>query len=100
MMKSHKKKLKSEKEEAEFWDKHSVVDFFEDSEEVKAPQLSQAAKEKILQKRKNKVLLTIRLDQGLIDQTKQIAEKKAVGYQTLMRIWIAEGLNHAKHSQI
>lgn len=90
-------KFKSEKEEAEFWDTHSALDYLDDTVEVKEPIiLSPALKKKIEKKRKNKVLLTLRLDQSLIKETKKIAEQKAIGYQTLMRMWIAEGLSQEK----
>ena len=89
-------KFKSEEQEAAFWDKHSAVDFLDDTIETNDIKLSPALKKKILERRKNKVLLTLRLDQDLIDKAKQLAGKKAVGYQTLMRMWIAEGIEHER----
>jgi predicted DNA binding CopG/RHH family protein len=87
-------KFKSEQEEIEFWDTHSSVNYLEDSEEVKdPPELSDELKEKIIGRKQKKRLLTLRLDQELIDRTKEIAQRKAIGYQTLMRMWIAESLN-------
>ena len=88
-------KFKSEKEERAFWDTHSVVDYLENTEEVEEPvQLSEKLKNKIKQRKKR--LLTIRLDEEIIEATKKTANKKAVGYQTLMRMWIVEGLNRDK----
>lgn len=89
-------KFKSEKEEAEFWDTHSIVDYFDDMQEAAPLKLSPKLKEKLEARRRNKVLLTLRIDPRLIDQAKQVAEQKAIGYQTLMQMWIAEGLNHEK----
>ena len=86
--------FKSEQEEIEFWDSHSSVDYLEDTEDVKEQiELSSELQKKILNRKQRKKLLTIRLDQELIDRTKKIAKRKAIGYQTLMRMWIAEGLN-------
>ncbi|HPZ07365.1 MAG TPA: CopG family antitoxin [Candidatus Eremiobacteraeota bacterium] len=88
--------FKSEEEEIEFWDTHSSVDYFDDTEEVKEKiEISNELQKKILKRKQKKKLLTIRLDQELIDKTKKIAKSKAIGYQTLMRMWIAEGLNRA-----
>jgi len=90
------KKFKSEKEEAQFWDKHSAVDFLKETQEVNDFELSDSLKAKIIKRRQNKVLLTLRVDPDLIEQTKKIAERKAIGYQTLMRMWIADGLDQEK----
>ena len=87
-------KFKTEEEEIKFWDTHSLTDYIDDTEEVKEPiVLSEELKSKILSRRKLKKPLTLRLDPELIERTKLVAQKKAVGYQTLMRMWIAEGLN-------
>lgn len=88
-------KFKSEKEERTFWNTHSVADYLEDTEEIEETiQISEKLKSKIKQRKKK--LLTIRLDEEIIEATKKAAYKKAVGYQTLMRMWIVEGLNRDK----
>ena len=92
-------KFKSQKEEIEFWDTHDLTDYLDDMEEVKEPiELSAGLKSKIIRRRHAKKLLTLRLDKDLIDKAKRVARKKAIGYQTLMRMWIAEGLNREKAS--
>lgn len=92
-------KFKNEKEEAEFWAKHSSIDYLDDTEETAEPiELSKSLKNKIVERRKNKKLLTLRIDDKLIKDAKHIAQKKAVGYQTLMRMWIAEGIRKEKAS--
>lgn len=92
-------KFENEKEEAEFWAQHSSLDYLDDTEEVTEPiVISDALKNKIVKRRENKKLLTLRIDDTLIKDAKRIAQKKAVGYQTLMRMWIAEGINREKAS--
>ncbi|MBI2264460.1 MAG: hypothetical protein HYU64_04735 [Armatimonadetes bacterium] len=87
-------KFQSEKEEIEFWETHSLSDYLDDTEDVaEAIELSDALRKRILARGQKKRLLTLRLDEDLIDRTKKVARKKAIGYQTLMRLWIAEGLN-------
>lgn len=90
-------KFKSEREAAEFWATHSVADYWDDTQEVREPiRVSKELQGKIINRRQAKRLLTLRLDRDLIDQAKKVARKKAVGYQTLMRMWIAEGLRREK----
>ncbi len=87
-------KIKSEKEEAEFWDQHSAAEYIEGTEEVKGLDLSSRLKEEIIERRKKKKkLLTLRLDQETIEKAKEIARTKSVGYQTLMRMWIVERIH-------
>lgn len=42
--------------------------------------------------RLSKEPLSIRIDPRHVDLAKQIAERKSIGYQTLMRMWIVEGI--------
>jgi len=76
-------KFKSLREESEFWDTHSILDYWEDTKPVKGP---------IIDARPPKKLVPIRLDEALIDAAKRIATTKGVGYQTLLRMWAYEGL--------
>ena len=80
--------FKSEAEEAEFWSTHSSADYdFVDTGET--VELAGALKRRVQQR---KQLLTLRLEKKQIDQAKRIARRKSLGYQTLMRMWIAEGI--------
>jgi len=45
-----------------------------------------------------KRLLTIRVDPEQIEMTRKIAKRKSIGYQTLMRMWIAEGIERELES--
>ncbi|MDQ7839257.1 MAG: CopG family antitoxin [Thermodesulfobacteriota bacterium] len=90
-------KFKSEEEEIHFWDTHSLADYWDDTEEVREPiQVSEELRKKIIKRRENKQLLTIRIEKDLIEKAKKVARKKAIGYQTQMRMWIAEGIQREK----
>jgi predicted DNA binding CopG/RHH family protein len=84
-------KFKSEQEEREFWDTHDFTDYLDDTEPVKSFTLTDELKKKIEEKKKKRHL-TIRINQKEIDQAKLFAEEKGIGYQTLMRMWIIEGI--------
>lgn len=82
--------FKDEAEEAAYWSKHSTVPFAGEEEEfILSPTVRRG-----IQQRKQ--LLSIRLDPRYIEQAKQVAEAKGIGYQTLMRMWIVEGLEREK----
>ena len=84
-MSKNKKKLtpnfKNEDEEREFWATHDVTDYFdmEKAERAIFPNLKSSTKR-----------ISIRLPENLIFRLKQIANKKDVPYQSLMKIFLAE----------
>jgi predicted DNA binding CopG/RHH family protein len=85
-------KFKSEKEEARFWDTHDLSQYWDQLEEVDemielAPELA-----KRIQERMKKRMLAIRLEEWQIARTKEIAQKKGLPYQQLMRQWISKGI--------
>ena len=94
-MKKKVPKFKSEEEEARFWETHSSLDYPEEFTEVEKPfefapaLLEKAAKRKEERKRH----LTLRMGQHQIDLAKVIAKYRGLGYQTLMRVWVIEGIH-------
>lgn len=97
-------KFKSEEEEARFWDTHSPLDYPNEFVEVEEPfkfapaLLREAAKRREGKKRS----LTLRMGQLQIDLAKVIAKYKGLGYQTLMRMWVVEGIHKelAAHPEV
>jgi len=77
-------KFKSAQEEAEFWETHSPLDFPGEFEEVKEP---------IVDRRARKKDIYIRIDPEAIDLARTIGAELGIGYQTLFRMWIMEGLS-------
>jgi len=89
MTKSKKQQLskvpvfKSRKEEAEFWDTHSPLDFpdyWEDEE---------AGIEKPL---RHEMVLSVRLDEGTVKKMEDLSRRRHIGKSTLARMLIIEGL--------
>jgi len=81
--------LGSEEAEAKFWDIHNTLDYAR-GEPVGLelePELARKLAEKQGTKR-----VTLRLREQQIAAAKAIARKRDIPYQTLMRSWIAEGI--------
>lgn len=86
--------FKTEEEEARFWDTHSPLDYPGEFSEVKDPfEFASSLLKKVTESRKErKRQLTLRMGQRQIDLAKVIARYRGLGYQTLMRIWVIEGI--------
>lgn len=95
-MKKRKKipKFKSEKEEAEFWSKHSPLDYPDEFKEIKKPFqfdvdfLKKMAKEH----KEKKKTLTLRMEESQVLLAKIIANRLGDYYQSLIRDWVREGI--------
>jgi hypothetical protein len=87
-------KFKTEEEEAHFWDTHSPLDYPGEFVDVKEPfEFVPSLLKKAAERRKErKRSLTLRMGQRQIDLAKVIARYRGLGYQTLMRIWVIEGI--------
>jgi predicted DNA binding CopG/RHH family protein len=42
--------------------------------------------------RRRKTVISLRLDPDQIDKAKKVAARKSIGYQTQLRLWIAQGI--------
>lgn len=76
-------KFKSEREEAKFWENHSITEFEDDLVEIKYVRFPKPRKR----------LISLRIDDTMISSLKKTAAKKGLGYLTLIRMWIAERLS-------
>jgi len=74
-------KFKNEDEERDFWAKADSSEYFDFSKPVRAsfPNLKFSTK-----------TVSIRLTQSLLNALKELANKKDVPYQSLMKIYLAE----------
>jgi predicted DNA binding CopG/RHH family protein len=89
--------FKSEAEEAEFWDTHNSLDYLESDEPVEIeldPELAAKIRERAQTKR-----VTLRLRVSQIEAAKEIARKKDIPYQTMIRSWVAEAIQREQESQ-
>jgi hypothetical protein len=71
----------SREEEAEFWDTHSLADYWDEFKPVRvrfAKNLSEG--------------ITIRLDPETLRQVRVLAKEKGIGPTVLIRMWIMERL--------
>jgi predicted DNA binding CopG/RHH family protein len=87
-------KLKSESEEADWWASRAGREYVKQqsaeaqSKGIKARGSSLVAK--MNQKRSEQI--AIRLPQGDLAQARKLAERKGIGYQTLLKMLVHEGL--------
>lgn len=83
----------SDNEAADYFETHSVADVWNQLPEAKPAKVSKALKKSILERHAaRKSPISIRLGPDQIAAAKKIAAAKSVGYQTQLRMWIAEGI--------
>ncbi len=75
-------KFKSDKELAQFWDKHSLADFEEDL----IP-----GKDTVFIK-PDKQIVSLRLERKMVKTLKILAARKGIGYSSLLRMWVIEDI--------
>ena len=72
--------FKTDKEDAEFWDTHSLADYEEDLEPAYD----------VIVERPERQVISLRLDKKIVRTLKAFAMKKGIGYSPLLRMWIRE----------
>jgi predicted DNA binding CopG/RHH family protein len=86
-------KFKSDKEAAEYFGAHSLAGVWDDLPEGQRVKLSTTLAKAIRERHaRAKSPISLRLVPEQIAAAKKIAAKKSVGYQTQLRMWIAEGI--------
>jgi|SRR5580704_13934288 predicted DNA binding CopG/RHH family protein len=86
-------KFSSDKAAAEYFETHSVADVWNQLPEGKVVKPSKAVARSIRKRHgAAKSPISIRLGLEQIAAAKRIAAAKSVGYQTQLRMWIAEGI--------
>lgn len=81
--------FKSEQEEADFWDTHDSTEYLDDMEPEEAT---------FVDARPRKRSISLRIDADAIDELRNIADRKGMGYQTLIRMWVMERLEKEKRA--
>ena len=85
--------FRSDEEAANYFQTHSVADMWGQLPEAVPAKVSKALEKSIRQRHATaKSPISIRLDPEQIAAAKKIAAAKSVGYQTQLRMWIAEGI--------
>lgn len=92
----------SSNEAAEYFDTHSMAEMWDILPESQPVRLSKAWADKIRKRHASvKSPISIRLAVDRIAAAKKIAAAESVGYQTQLRMWIAEGIRReAKRASI
>ena len=86
-------KLSSDEAAAEYFETHSVADVWNQLPEAKPLKLSKTLTKTIRERHAAaKSPISIRLGPDQITAARKIAAAKSVGYQTQLRMWIAEGI--------
>jgi predicted DNA binding CopG/RHH family protein len=86
-------KFGSDKEAPEHFESHSVAGVWDQLPTAKKAKLSAPPTKSIRDRRESaKAPISIRLVPEQIAAAQKIAAKKSVGYQTQLRMWIAEGI--------
>jgi|SRR5580692_10458185 predicted DNA binding CopG/RHH family protein len=86
-------RFRSDQEAAEYFETHSVADVWDQLPAGKQSKLSAALAQSIRERHSaTKSPISIRLVPEQIAAAKKIAAAKSVGYQTQLRMWIAEGI--------
>jgi predicted DNA binding CopG/RHH family protein len=86
-------KFQSDQEAAEYFESHSVASVWDQLPEAPQAKPSPALTRKISDRHaRAKSPISLRLAPEQIAAAKHIAAAKSVGYQTQLRMWIAEGI--------
>jgi hypothetical protein len=86
-------KFRSDQAAAEYFDSHSVAGVWDQLPETSPAKPDPALAKKIRDRHaKAKSPISLRLTAEQIAAAKHIAAAKSVGYQTQLRMWIAEGI--------
>lgn len=85
--------FQSNRDAAEYFESHSVASVWDQLPEAPRVKLSPALARKIRDRHaRAKAPISLRLAPEQIAAAKHIAAAKSVGYQTQLRMWIAEGI--------
>ena len=86
-------RFRSDEETDNYFQTHSVTDVWNQLPEAEPVKVSRALEKSIRDRHAvAKSPISIRLDSEQIAAAKKIAAAKSVGYQTQLRMWIAEGI--------
>lgn len=82
---------------AAFFDTHDISELWEQMRQVPAFKLPSAQIDAIRKRHADrKTAVSLRLEPAQIRDTRRIAARKSIGYQTQLQLWIAEGIHREK----
>lgn len=83
--------FRSDQQAADFWASHDSAGYASRLKEQPVT-VDAALRRRVAERAEAKKPVTLRLENQQIIRAKELARRKSVPYQTLMRMWIAEGL--------
>ncbi|HUK17972.1 MAG TPA: hypothetical protein VLW65_16220 [Bryobacteraceae bacterium] len=95
-------RFRSDKEAADYFQTHSLAEVWDQLPQVEPAKASEGLEKSIRERHTAaKSPISIRLGPEQIAAAKKIAAAKSVGYQTQLRMWIAEGIRReAKRAKV
>jgi len=84
-------RLRSDRAAADFWTTHDSAPYASTLKEERIA-VNPRLRRRVAARAAAKKAVTLRLENQQIALVKEVARRKSVPYQTLMRMWIAEGL--------
>jgi len=91
--------FKNDREAADFWATHDSARYAGELEEEKVA-VDSRLRRRVRARAAVKRAVTLRLENQQISGAKEIARRKSIPYQTLMRMWIAEGLTRERSRSV
>ncbi len=85
-------KFKNDQEAYEFFESHSMADYWEEMEPVEDVRIDLP--------RPPKHLVTLRFYPYLLDEVKRFAEQEHVPYQVLIQKWVADRLSEERQANL
>ena len=84
-------RFKSDREAAEFWATHDSAPYARGRREVRV-KIDPSLRRRVAARAAAKKAVTLRLEIQQIEAAKDVARRRSIPYQTLLRMWIAEKL--------
>ena len=86
-------------EESEFWDNVDTTDFIDWNEPPIELVFGGRMAERVAEIERQKKSISMRMEVGMLNRLRRIARRRSIGYQTLMRMWIAERLEQEERAK-
>ena len=83
--------FKTDRQAANFWAAHDSMPYVRGLKETRV-KIAPSLRRRVVARARAKKAVTLRLEEYQIARAKQVARRKSIPYQTLLRMWIAEGL--------
>jgi predicted DNA binding CopG/RHH family protein len=88
-------KFKTDHQAADFWATHDSTPYLSELREVSV-RVSPALRRAVAERAAAKKPVTLRLEPQQIAAAKEVARRKSIPYQTLLRMWIAQALDRER----